>query len=930
MHRYAQPGGGDPNSCPPPRTHLAQCDDYLWLVYWNRGDGQLDTTPSPKFNPIPLESNAADTGLGSRRLGFTSSLHGVLDMDGDGLLDVLTRVSEVSNNGFVVFRGTGTGSFVPTSTGVPYLWLTPTNARTGRSDQAWVADFPLSQNGTGHVYGYAGVMDASGDGLPDLLFADDAPGADVVSYINLGDRARFSQDVDGPQSPVWLSQLSHSVTSNAISYDQGNSINQGNRAGWLSSLDFDADGRLDLYWRVDVDGDGDDEGDQGRLFAGDGAGDITASALLDPLDRDGVRQYLDAEATEFRVLRDYVDLNGDGVADYVEQGSGEFVFKSDADLLAGKPLRLLNRIDNGAGGITDIRYRASTDPAIDIPGTDDRIGMPTHTWVVDTITTTDVADSLNSTGTATGTTTYRYGSPVFNDERHTLENIGRYGFRGFEKVQVTSPLGAVTESVYDYSLDWTGRLVETTTYTGASEHAADTPDSIEQTTWTAYTLFCPGNAPATIDSTFRYYYCAADVDTRPAMSFQPVDRRNWTCADGQSKVDCLATAARRVETTTWLGQTAVGDDPDAGLELLFYPRVVWKKRGDAIQDGDRRYVNIQLLFSGADFYRLRLTSEQVYERVLGLDQQRALRIHFWGVDASGHDGAFETATRDHLESGATATTQKRNDLGLGIITRRRKPEQYQQDLELWTNVAYDATFPVLPTSTTNELGHVVTTDYDLGTGALLNQRGPNSVSCGTNCTESEGTRTEIDGFGRPLKVYAMTEDPADNTYREVLIQRFTYRDDLMPHRVVEERRIDWNGPDFTKSFTEFDGFGRVQERKEFRFESGKIDPIERFRYDAQGNIARVQVRDPAQDTATSVAYRYSFDALNRPTEVERPDGTRITWTYDGLAATRREVAATGPEAETTTTTDVFGRLVRVDERVDATTLATTLSRAPAS
>jgi hypothetical protein len=309
------PPGTETGGCPPPRGHLARCEgadkEYLWLVYWNRGGGVLDDDPTPNFNPIPLESNAFDTGLGGRPGGFSSSLHAVMDIDGDGLIDILTRVSAVDNNAFVVFRGTGNGSFVPASLGVPYLWLAPTHAQTGRSGSSWVPDTPLSDEGTGFVSGYAGVMDASGDGLPDLLFRPNIVDAPLASFVNLGDRFRFSDEVDGPGNPTWpFAQLTYSVTSNAHSSNDGTTITYGNRAGWLSPLDFDADGRLDLYWRVDPQGDGDNGNDVGRLFAGDGAGDITDYAALDDIDRDGVRQYLDAFTPEFRIERDYIDLNG--------------------------------------------------------------------------------------------------------------------------------------------------------------------------------------------------------------------------------------------------------------------------------------------------------------------------------------------------------------------------------------------------------------------------------------------------------------------------------------------------------------------------------------------------------------------------------------------------------------------------------------------
>jgi RHS repeat-associated protein len=940
-------GGGTSSAIPPPpgtegfsRRHLDQCGEYLWLIYWNQGGGVIDVDdPTPIWSPIPLESNGADTGLGGRPHGFASNFHAIIDIDGDGLVDVLTRENAVSNDSFLVFRGNGGGAFLGKADGTPYLFEAPPGATTGRTTQTWVGTG--GDTGYAQLTGLAGVMDLSGDGLPDLLLESAGDGV-IHSHLNLGNRFQYS--TTDFQNPVWNTQsVTWSVTQNAVSANNGTTIGAGDRAGWLFPLDWDEDGRLDIYRRTDTippmfndeeeawQGDSDD---QAWISTSDGGGNIAAEVALPAEDLNGPRQYLEAGLGEFRVLRDFIDLNGDGATDYVEQDTpdDDFFYTTDPDLLAGKPLRLLNRIDNGAGGITDIRYRASTDAsAIDIPGTDDTQGMPTHTWLVDTITRTDVADALGTTGTLTGTTTYRYGRPIFNQARYPSQLDGQYAFRGFERVRMTSPLGAVTESVYDYSLDWSGRMVETTVYESASALTAGTPDSIEQTTWQALTLFCPDNGQAEPDPV-RYFQCDQLSFVVPVMSFQPVDRKTWTCADGQSRATCQASGALRVETTTWLGKPSE-EDP-AGIQLLHHPFELWRKGSDEIQTGDRLLRTPTYLYSGVDYYRLRPFREARWEQGEVGVEFRGKREHTWIPAADGRPGAFEERVGDliHDVPDAMWSTEFRyQELGLGLVTGRKKPHQFYSAGPRNT-IAYEDAFKVHPTATTNEKSHRVETVYDLGTGALLSERGPNSVACGTGCVEYEGTRTEIDGFGRPVNVFAMTEDPGDNTYREILVQRFTYRDDVLPRRVTEERRVDWNGAVFTKSHTELDGFGRVQERVEFRFDPGKIDAVERFRYDAQGNIDRVQLRDPSLDTSASVAYLYDFDALNRPLGVERPNGSCVRWTYDGLVTSRREVASNcpdggmtaDPEAATTTTNDVFGRLVQVDERIDGATVATTL------
>src|SRR5690606_753309 len=237
---------------------------------------------------------------------------------------------------------------------------------------------------------------------------------------------------------------------------------------------------------------------------------------------------------------------------------------------------------------------------------------------------------------------------------------------------------------------------------------------------------------------------------------------------------------------------------------------------------------------------------------------------------------------------------------VGLMTGRKKPNQFAAGSGGARNhINYDA-HRVHQASITNELGHVVYTDYDLGTGVLVSTRGPNSVSCGSGCTEYEEVETEIDGFGRPLHVYVTTEDPTDGTYRKMLSQAFTYYDHEEPRRVRNEKRIDWGG-DKVVVDTWYDGFGRVLRRKEYRFESGKPDREDSFAYDQQGNIARLVTSDPSVDDGSDVTYTYSFDALNRPSSATRPDPDLqgpgedlvVTWEYNGLSTTYRASAQDG-------------------------------------
>ena len=891
MRGPANPGqGGSP--CPPnPRQPLRKCGGYVWVIYWNNGSG-IDITDlarrSSVISPVPLESNAADSSLGAKRSGFASQFHAIIDLDGDGLLDAVTKEARldeneepIQTNMWFVFRGDGTGHFLPRANGYPYVWFAPYSSGFSVAASLFTPGVPAEQ-GTSRSFGWAGVMDASADGAPDLLYLrpGDLTGDAVTLFMNRGEGFRNLGAVDIYfNQPLWLDVLNYSFVDNALKPAGSNVVTQGDRRSLATPLDYDGDGRLDFY-------DGRFVTDLGTIYGGDGTGELMNGVSL-PLGS-MLRSHLEAGTGQFRQRSDLVDIDGDGVAEWVEDNGTQFV--THGELNDGRPMRLLNGIDNGAGGIVDVRYQASTRTAIDIPGTDDHVGTPSHTWVVDTMTATDAGGSQPA-----ATTTYRYGAPVWN-----ADQLGRYGFRGFGKTRTIRPLGAVVDSTFDYSVDWSGRLSETSSFASAPDATADRPDTIASTTWAQFDLF------------------AASV-----KSFQPTTRKEWTCSTGQTRAQCQASGgALQTDATTYVAQAAEGDA--TGLALLYYPRHVWRKRSGGIQDGDRKVLSDHLLYSGADFYRLRINLEQVYERVAGADVLRSDTRHTWTANGSGPPGAFHQKTNARPASGVNATELRYNETGTGLVTGRKKPQQFSTSSTLRSQVGYDPVYPVLPVTTENELDHLVLTDRDLGTGAVLSTRGPNPISGGTTCNQYEEVRTEIDGFGRPLRVYLTTEDSNGACLLE-LAQTFTYVDSA-PRKVIEDRVITFGQPDTTRVETTFDGFGRVRTRKEYRFEAGLPDRVDSFGYDVQGNLASYTTPDPSDDSTATVTYQYVHDPFDRPVHVVRPGtpSSEVTWSYNGLATTRTEVAASGPEAETTTTEDVFGRLVRVDERRNATEIATTL------
>jgi hypothetical protein len=135
----------------------------------------------------------------------------------------------------------------------------------------------------------------------------------------------------------------------------------------------------------------------------------------------------------------------------------------------------------------------------------------------------------------TSTTSYFYKNP-----RHgTVDDDGRFAFRGFEDVTTTAPSGAKTIRRYDYVTDPSGRLNTTVV---VPVEAPNDVRSIAKTTWQAFYLF------------------GGRIKTYHATTVE-----RFTCANGHTEASCTATTApgytRRTSTLTALTSTTQSGAP---------------------------------------------------------------------------------------------------------------------------------------------------------------------------------------------------------------------------------------------------------------------------------------------------------------------------------------------------------------------------------
>ncbi|MGD9851389.1 MAG: SpvB/TcaC N-terminal domain-containing protein [Nitrospirales bacterium] len=273
------------------------CGRYVFRFYENTGEG---FAPQPQIilSPIPLETDRDTSNVGAGHLAASSSWHGFLDMDGDGLLDAVYKEMGVAaatplaqlRPVFHVFRGDGTGNFRGDAKGNPYQWQVPAflsslvkntyyadarvklqgaveteGARVGIPDPL---DPPKGEfrPSTGNIiqesFTKVTLQDVNGDGLPDYVDSRFSPNGTFDSlqghvhvFYNTG--VGFESPVVLPgfrgstlETQAWGTERYGYVGETAGFLIQPQSLGESRKHIWSRTttrlVDIDADGLLDM------------------------------------------------------------------------------------------------------------------------------------------------------------------------------------------------------------------------------------------------------------------------------------------------------------------------------------------------------------------------------------------------------------------------------------------------------------------------------------------------------------------------------------------------------------------------------------------------------------------------------------------------------------------------------------------------------------
>jgi RHS repeat-associated protein len=520
--------------------------------------------------------------------------------------------------------------------------------------------------------------------------------------------------------------------------------------------------------------------------------------------------------------------------------------------------------------------------------------MPHTQWVVKLLSTTDQFASVTSTST------YHYDAPHWSQD-----DVGRWGFRGFDAVHTTSPRGAVTEDRYDYSVDWSGRLRTSLVFPSETPSA---PTTISDTDMIAERLF-GGNVTV----------------------FEPAVVRTWTCGAGKTESQCRAAPSGFTKTvSTWTPQAST--TAASGPSLLYVESVHVLQAGESPADGDRSITTTYALDADGSTYRLRAT-----DALSQLQSGGALTTY--AHTRHDYDPAFlvelhTTQWVDSIDADASVT-EHQYDMATGNVTAKREPEQYAANKNAFTTFTYD-TKKLFVSNTVDPLGHhSIGTVYDYGTGTLLRTIGPNYCSglCQSGAQAQE-KRTDVDGLGRPIASWVAIDSmaPPNGHYTLAEVSTTSYVDSVtsgVATSVTTQNLIEYDDTRWTKEKVELDGHGRPFRKTTYVQGTAPADAITTFTYDAIGKLSQTTVPDASLNSAATVTFTYGFDSTGRPTSMRRPGPaggqSGINVSYDGVTETRTEVAgsAGGSAATTQLVHDSFGRLVTVNEQLTGGAFATT-------
>lgn len=734
-----------------------------------------------------------------------------LDVNGDGLPDIVKNANCNGNNSsWYVWLNTGTGWSSQSQTWVnngPILCMAPTNNEIG-------------------------LYDMDGDGLPDIVYTQAISGPNTTWEVfrNTGSSwsttptywvnnqtfdARFDmtnvavQDVNGDGLPDVVKSINNGGPNNdwEVYLNTGYGFNTTPQS-WANPIDANID--LSTVTLADVNGDGLPDIVKGINNGGpsnDWEVYLNTGHSWNTQPVSWVNP-IDANASQTNVR--LADVNGDGLLDIVSTiNNGGPVNTWRVWSNNGYAPDLLATLHTQEGGSSHYDYKPSTN--YDNTGGDGLADLPFSLWVVQKMTQNN---GMTNTQQTNDVTTYSYKNGLYNWQAKE--------FRGFGEVDTTEPNNAKKQYLFKQDDALKGNLYQSQT-TDSSNNLYDKTED----TWTSS--------------------LANNIYT------------NTLTQEKNSTYDGAATNPKVKETD---------------YQYDAYGNVTKKSElGDTSITGDERFTyNEYTVNTGSWIIN---TLKHTYQNAADDSTKVSEKWDYYDSHASVDDAPTLGDLTKEVKwlSGGTnpATNYSYDSYGneTSVTDANNHATSYIYGLTDTTN-----TYPERETNAKNQATNY---SYDLGTGNLLSKTDPNGFT----------TSYTYDVFGRITKEIK----PYDSSTYPTTSYTYFY-DGTAPEGTLVSKRETSGASGTLDAYTYVDGFDRKIQTRSSAEDTTKQIVVDTF-YDPTGEVAKETVPHldtlstsyvtPLTGTKTTTT---TYDPISRVTAVTNPDGTSNTTAYNHWVLTK--------------------------------------------
>ncbi|QAT86345.1 Rhs family-like protein [Corallococcus coralloides] len=668
--------------------------------------------------------------------------------------------------------------------------------------------------------------DINGDGLPDAILSPVA-GGDIEIMMNTG---------NGFAAPV-AQVLPAFAKFSSWDYDNG-----------VRVLDYNHDGRQDLLL---MDKKGSDRTKFVLLLSNGTSFDPQELAAITVSDEAGTRR---------NQLSQVLDMNGDGLADFVQPVNGQLVVYRQNGQRPG----LLKGVKDSMNSGTTFTYKPISDTTVHARGTD--CGYPNTCsrqghWVV--------AESQTDAGEGHPVRVKRY---FYEDGRFDVTGRGWLGFKAMTVQDVQA--GTETRTEYDV-----------TTRVDTFYPYAATPIRervrLQFDGWTT---------EREREIHYRSVLRPGTVSYTKVLSIFPVNgteiERNYATEAGPN----AASAFVRTTQTSWTYDDTYGNLTDKTQSTVGGDQVAW--HAEYSNSPSSWLVGLPTLVTESS-----TVNGQTVTRRKSLTYQSWTGFLLSETSEPGDPNLEQTTTYGRTRDGLASRVTRS---GAGILTPRV------------TQITYDSFDRGLPASITNAAGHVTEFAYHRGLGVLAAVRDERGVE----------TRWQYDGFGRLRKEDAPDQSDTEVHYTQLIAgtayttrvttsvaggQTVTVDYDRLG-RSVRSSRLSFNGTQAI-STRKFDALGRVVEVTDPDPQGGATGMVTAYQYDPLNRLLKTTHPDGSVSSAWYRGYREGFQVT---TTDENGNSRRFLNDVNGRVIKSMErTAFTAPWLESTYQYGPFGQLQRV-------------------